>query len=296
MEDAEALQRFLVARRARLVPEQVGLPTSARRRVSGLRREEVAHLAGISSTSYTRLERGLTSNVSRDVIVAVARALRLDEKDREALLTLAAPNTRRTRAIRPAPSVGWGTRAVLNAALVPATVHDGLCNVVAANSAGADLFRFVSTAPDTEPFNTARIQFLEPPASLLYLDLQSARRDSVATLRDSAEAMPDDDQLAVLLDELGTKSTVFRQMWAAPPSSRRGRSGLLRVHHPRLGDLAFERTAMAVKAGPTHAVALHTVVFYTPADPRTVDAVRLLGRDAHQPHNAASERCRTTKY
>jgi transcriptional regulator with XRE-family HTH domain len=232
------IRDFLASRRARITPEQAGLlPGSGRRRVPGLRREEVAVLAGVSTDWYTRLEKGHIAGVSEDVLAAVARALQLDEAERTYLFDLA-------RAARPArapqrrgrtevqPRVQWMLDAMTASA---AFVANGRLDIVAANSLGRALHSPLFDGPRRPP-NFARFQFLDQRSRDYYPDWEGAANVTVALLRAEAGRHPHDTSLRELVGELSTVSEDFRIRWAAH-DVRIHHNGAKRLHHPVVGSL-----------------------------------------------------------
>ena len=229
---------MLAARRARITPDQAGLPVyGVNRRVAGLRREEVAMLAGVSVDYYTRLERGNLAGASETVLVALARALQLDEAEQTHLFDLARaaaahPATRRrTSPNRVRPSV----QRVLDALTAPAWIRNGRADVVATNIVGRALYAPIYADP-ARPANTARFTFLSPQAADFYRDWDGTARDVVAVLRAAAGHDPYDKGLSDLVGELSTRSEVFRTLWATHDVLLH-RAGTKNLHHPVAGDL-----------------------------------------------------------
>ncbi|MFJ2262972.1 helix-turn-helix domain-containing protein [Streptomyces sp. NPDC087844] len=221
------LAEFLQARRSRLRPEDVGLRTyGERRRVPGLRREELAMLAGISAPYYTRLEQGQSRNASREVLDAVASALRLDDSERAHLHTLASAPRRRGPGARPRPErLTPATRALLAAVDgTPAVVIGRRSDVLAWNRPGHGLFagHLDPDSPDdpgsaADPGrrpNMARLVFLDAHTRDLYIDWPAKARAVVGNLRLTAGRHPDDPLLAALIGELTMQSREFATMWA----------------------------------------------------------------------------------
>jgi transcriptional regulator with XRE-family HTH domain len=255
MDSRSEIRTFLTSRRARITPEQAGLPTyGGKRRVPGLRREEVALLAGVSVDYYTRLERGNAQGASESVLEAVARALQLDEAERAHLFDLArAANTTPRAPRRPArqrvrPSV---QRIIDSMVTAPACVGNGRLDVLATNRLGRALFSPVFADP-ARPANYARFIFLDPRATEFYVDWERLAGDTVALLRAEAGRNPHDRALSDLIGELSTRSETFRTWWAAH-NVRFHRTGVKRFHHPVVGDLtlAFEVLDLTADAGLT---------------------------------------------
>ncbi|KQS66991.1 helix-turn-helix transcriptional regulator [Modestobacter sp. Leaf380] len=243
MDNRAEISDFLATRRGRLTPEQVGLPTSGRRRVPGLRREEVAVLAGVSTDWYVRLERGHIAEVSEDVLAAVARALRLDEAERSHLDDLAraarptrAPRRRASTQIR--PSVQWMLDSMTKAAAI---VRTGSMDIVAANPLGRAMYSPVYAFAQGGPVNIARFQFLDPRAQDFHADWPAAASTTVAIMRTAAGRDPGNKAITDLVGELATRSEEFRSRWAGH-DVRLHHTGTKTFVHPVVGtmDLAFE--------------------------------------------------------
>jgi transcriptional regulator with XRE-family HTH domain len=237
------IRDFLATRRARITPEQAGLlPGGGRRRVPGLRREEVAVLAGVSTDWYIRLEKGHIAGVSEDVLEAVARALQLDEAERTYLFDLARaaakPNrTPQRRSKAPIqPRVQWMLDSMTGSA---AFVANGRLDILATNSLGWALHSPLFDDP-RRPANFARFQFLSPQARDFYQDWEGAATITAALLRAEAGRRPHDAQLRELVGELSTVSEEFRSRWAAH-DVRIHHNGAKQFHHPVVGtvDLTY---------------------------------------------------------
>jgi hypothetical protein len=277
------IREFLVSRRARITPDQAGLPVyGANRRVKGLRREEVAMLAGVSVDYYTRLERGNLAGASETVLVALARALQLDEAEQTHLFDLARaanahPATpRRTTTNRVRPSV----HRVLDAMAVPAWIRNGRADVVATNALGQALYAPLYDDP-ARPANTARFTFLSPQAEDFYRDWDRTARDMVAVLRAAAGRDPYDKALSDLVGELSTRSDEFRTLWATHDVlfHRTGRKAL---HHPVAGDLGLTYEAFELPSEP----GLTMLVYTAEPDTPTAQALDFLGSWATSQHIA----------
>ena len=240
MDAKDEIREFLTSRRAKLTPDEVGLTSYGPRRVPGLRREEVAVLAGVSVPYYTRLERGNLSGVSESVLEALARALQLDDAERAHLFDLAraaqpaAPKRRRRTQQRVRPSVQRVIDAMTRA---PAFVQNGRLDILAANALGQALFSELYVDP-VRPVNPARFVFLSPRAPDFYGDWERAANDTVAILRTEAGRDPYDSALSDLVGELSTRSEEFRTRWAAH-NVRIHRTGAKDLHHPVVGDLTL---------------------------------------------------------
>ena len=268
------IQEFLTTRRAKITPEQAGLPVYAgdRRRVVGLRRDEVAVLAGISSQYYTRLERGNATGLSDSVIDGIARALQLDDVEHTHLVDLlrAAGSTRPLRA--PAPQrVRPTIQRVLDSMVgTPAVVVNARLDILTANQLGFALFAPMAANP-VRPINNARFVFLDAQATEFFRDRQKVANDTVALLHAEAGRHPFDRRLSDLIGELSTRSDQFRARWAAH-NVQIHTTGVKLLHHPVVGDLdlPFESLPLATDLS-------QSLVTYTP-EPGTPthDAIHLL--------------------
>jgi transcriptional regulator with XRE-family HTH domain len=251
VDNRHQIRQFLSSRRARITPERAGLATyGANRRVPGLRREEVALLAGVSVDYYTRLERGNLGGVSEAVLDALAQALQLDEAERGYLFDLARAATTSVRPRRrPAPQrVRPGIQRILDAMDTPAEVRNGRRDILAANRLGSALYSELYLDP-VRPANLARFVFLSPRARAFFPDWESTASDLVASLRTAAGRNPHDRGLQDLVGELSTRSQEFRVRWAAH-HVRRHQSGRKRLQHPVVGDLELTYEVLALPADP----------------------------------------------
>jgi len=246
MDSHNDIREFLASRRAKLTPEQAGLPNfGGRRRVEGLRREEVALLAGMSTQYYTRLERGTATGVSEGVIDGVSRALQLDEAERSHLYDLirvandgALPQRRRPTN---RSQLTAGMQQTIDAmSTVPVFVQNGRLDAVATNRLGRALFSVMfetAMSRGAHPLpNAARFLFVDPKAQSFYQDWEGNARQIVAILRAEAGRSPYDRQLSDLVGELSTRSDFFRKLWGSH-DVREHRTGIKSVHHPVVGDL-----------------------------------------------------------
>ena len=221
VDNRDDIRDFLASRRARITPQQAGLPAyGGNRRVPGLRREEVALLAGVSVDYYTRLERGNLGGVSENVLEALAHALQLDEAEHAHLFDLArgadtfARTRRRPVQQRVRPSVQRILDAISDA---PAYVRNGRRDLLAANRLGYALYSEMYVDP-VRPVNVARFVFLNPRARRFFLDWESAANDTVVILRIEAGRTPYDRGLSDLVGELALRSEEFRTRWAEATS------------------------------------------------------------------------------
>ncbi len=275
MDARSEIREFLNSRRAKLTPEQAGLVAYGSRRVPGLRREEVAVLAGVSVPYYTRLERGEMGGVSESVLEALAHALQLDDAERAHLFDLARavqPMAARRRR-RPAkhairPSIHQMLAAFTGA---PAFVRNGRLDMLAANPLGRALYRDVFDGAVAPP-NSARYVFLDSRARDFYVDWDKAASDVVAVLRSEAGRDPYDRCLSDLVGELSTQSNEFRIRWAAH-NVRQHISGIKHFRHPVVGELNLTYDRLDLVADPGL-----TMFAYT-AEPgsRDEETLRLLG-------------------
>ncbi|MFD7712323.1 helix-turn-helix transcriptional regulator [Streptomyces sp. NPDC059786] len=273
------IRDFLVSRRAKLAPERVGLPTGRRRRVPGLRREEVAALAGVSTEWYTRLEKGHIGGVSEDVLEAVARALLLDEDERTYLLDLARAarparrGSHRRKDVRIPPSVQW---MVDSMTMAPAFVRTGRLDIVASNALCRALYSPMfdsDTTGDRGCANFSRYFFLDPGSRDFFVDWEDGARATVAVLRAEAGRESHDRALRELVGELSTLSHDFRTMWASHDVRIR-HEGSKRLNHPEVGRLEMTFRHLNL---PLPQRAVHDLIIYA-AEPGTPseDHLRLL--------------------
>lgn len=240
-DNREDIREFLATRRARLTPAEVGLPSGSRRRVPGLRREEVAVLAGVSTEWYTRLEKGHITGVSEEVLDAVAVALRLDEAEQTYLFDLARAARPRRRATRRKPvevpdPLQWMLDTIDGSAAI---VVNGRLDLLATNALGRALYSPLYTGEPGPP-NIARYQFLAPSAHDYYTDWDGAANVTVALLRTEAGRDPHSKDLRDLIGELSTVSDEFRTRWATH-NVRLHHGGRKQFNHPDVGcvDLAY---------------------------------------------------------
>ncbi|MEW2302464.1 helix-turn-helix transcriptional regulator [Streptomyces sp. NPDC006655] len=271
---------FLRSRRARIRPEEVGLPSYGRRRVPGLRREEVAQLAGVSVDYYIRLEQGRgiggtsrtkSGGVSDAVLDAVARVLRLDETEHAYLRTVARPQPGRGARRPSAPRVRPGVQLLLDAMeRSPAFVLGRRMEVLAWNALADALLGFGALDPAAR--SMPRMVFLDPAAADLYPEWAAIAAQTVANLRISAGLHPDDPALTALVGELSVKSADFRRLWA-DHEVKACAYGVKRVRHPVAGLLTLPYETLTVPEDPDQ-----TLVAYTPEPgSETAERLALLG-------------------
>jgi transcriptional regulator with XRE-family HTH domain len=238
---ASELGRFLRARRGRITPQQAGLaPGGGQRRVTGLRREELAQLAGISTDYYVHIEQGRTKHVSGAVLEAIARVLALTDDEREHLGNLARPVARGRP--RPTRRVSAGTRLILDLMYdVPAVILGRRTEILAMNAAAVAVFGDLMESPGGS--NAARRVFLEPVAQTVYRNWDAVAADLVGQLRLEAGRDPDDADMAALIGELSVKSEGFRRLWARGDVKHKNR-GVTQITHPAVGELDFTYETM----------------------------------------------------
>jgi transcriptional regulator with XRE-family HTH domain len=261
------VREFLATRRAKITPDQAGIPFyGRRRRVPGLRREEVAQLSGLSVDYYVRLEKGNLRGASDSALEAIARALRLDDAEHAHLFDLAraargggnAPRRRRA-----APEVRPGIQHMLDAMTGSvAFVRNGRLDICAINPLGRAFYAAIYDAEATasaagRPVNLARYCFLAPSAEEFYPDWQEAADTTVAILRTEAGRDPHNRALADLVGELATRSDAFRTRWAAH-DVRLHHTGVKRFRHPVLGDLTVGFNATELPADPGLTLTMYT--------------------------------------
>ncbi|MGP9539078.1 helix-turn-helix domain-containing protein [Brachybacterium sp. AOP43-C2-M15] len=287
MDHRAEVSEFLRTRRDRITPEQAGIIGGSRRRVPGLRREEVALLAGVSVEYYARMERGELAGVSAEVLDSVARALRLDEAEIDHLADLAraaGPRPIRTPRKRPATGVTPALQRFLDAVTgAPMWVRDRRMDHVASNPLGRALYSPLFEDP-TGRANTARFTFLDPAARLFFPDWEQNADGIVATMRTYAGQNPLDRGLTDLIGELVTRSDAFRQRWSMH-EVRHHRAGVKRIHHPVVGDLELTYEAMDLPANPDLFMVAYTA---EPGSP-TEERIRLLGSHAATEHTPPTE-------
>lgn len=286
MDNRSEVREFLTSRRANITPQQAGLPATGNRRVKGLRREEVAMLAGVSAEYYARMERGTLSGTSEAVLDALARALQFDDAERAHLMDLArtAGTTRRPARRRTSQPIRPGLRHLLDAMTdAPAFIRNGRLDILATNRLGKALYWpvFQDLA---RPVNLARYQFLNPGAAEYMTELDAQRASTAALLRTEAGRDPYNRALSDLIGELSTRSEAFRALWAAH-NVRLHHTGLKRFHHPAVGDLTLAFEALPIPNDPGLTLTALSAEPGTPAH----DALNLLATwyatlDHNEPH------------
>ncbi|MGO4649621.1 helix-turn-helix transcriptional regulator [Nocardia sp. 2YAB30] len=277
---AAEIGQFLASRRAKITPDQVGLPVydAAKRRVPGLRRQEVATLAGLSVDYYTQIERGKVNSFSETVLDAIARALELDDAERSHLFDLHrnALISPQRRPRRSAKTVRPGVQNLLDSYRGPAFIRNARHDLVAANQLG---YAFYSPlypdplAPDvSKPVNFVRFCFLDPRAHDFYPDWEHMADGAVNLLRTDAGRDPYDRGISDLVGELSTRSEEFRVRWAKH-NVRLHYTGTKTFHHPVVGDISIGYETMPLPADPGLVLNFYTVESATPS----ADAMTLLG-------------------
>ena len=267
MDNRSEVRAFLTSRRAKVSPLQAGIPSHGRRRVEGLRRGEVAALAGVSVEYYTRLERGNLAGASDSVLDAIARALRLDDTETTHLHHLAraaATPPARTRRVK-TPEVRAPVRRVLEAMTgVPALVRDHRFDILAANPLAMALYAPMFAAGEVLPVNSMRFTFLNPHAQAFYPDWAQVARSAVAALRIAAARNPHDQHLVNLIGELSMRSDPFRTWWAAQDVYVH-QHGTKHFHHPAIGDLNLDYEAFELPGDQTLTLLTYSAESGTPS-------------------------------
>jgi transcriptional regulator with XRE-family HTH domain len=284
MNPSNDIREFLVSRRARITPQQAGLPAyGSNRRVKGLRREEVAMLAGISAEYYVRLERGNVRGASEEVLEGIVRALQLDEAERLHLLDLvraagaSAPSGRRPAQERVRPVVQRILDSIVGA---PAFVRNERLDVLAANQLGEAFYSSLYDEP-ARPVNSARFVFLSPKATEFFVDWDTIANDTVGILRAEAGRDPYDKRLSDLIGELSIRSEEFRVRWAAH-NVKLHRTGVKRFHHPVVGQLTLDFESLDLPGDPGQKVLVYSA---EPGSPSR-QALDLLASWASTPESA----------
>jgi transcriptional regulator with XRE-family HTH domain len=272
------LSEFLRTRRARLKPEDVGLPDFGRhRRVPGLRREELSQLAGVSVAYYTRLEQGNGRNVSAEVLDAIARALRLTDAERAHLTHLAKPKEHKKKTTARAEQVRGSIRQLLDSIDVPAYVSGRRSDIVAWNRMAAAVFGDWAELPAQER-NWARLVFLRPEYRDLFVPWEQKATDMVSYLRMDAGCHPDDPRLSALVGELSVKSEEFRRLWATHDVKEKN-YGVKQLRHPLVGELTLNFESFPLSDGTEQTL----ITYHAEPGSPSADALRLLaswGADA----------------
>jgi transcriptional regulator with XRE-family HTH domain len=275
MDNRADVREFLTSRRAKISPEELGLPTGTNRRVAGLRRSEVATLAGVSIEYYTRLERGAISGASPEILDAIARALRLDDAERAHLFDLAhaaspvarPPKRRSSKSWTPHTSLQWALDAVTSG---PAFVRNGRMDLLAVNTLARAFYKDVYDMPGQPP-NLARFIFLDERGRDFHPDWDAAADVVVSILRAEAGRDPHNKELHDLVGELGTRSQEFRRRWSSHNVRHHG-AGFKTFRHPVVGEITIAYEGLEMAAEPGLTLTIYTAEPGSPSE----EAMRLL--------------------
>lgn len=266
------MREFLTSRRAGVSPDEVGLPAGTNRRVEGLRRSEVATLAGVSVEYYTKLERGAISGASPEVLAAIAKALQLDDAERAHLFDLAhaaspvarPPRRRSSKSWTPHVSLQWMLDAVTAG---PAFVRNGRMDLLAGNALARAFYQDVYDMPGQPP-NIARFTFLDERAFKFYPDWDLFAEVTVAILRTEAGRDPHNKELHDLIGEMCTRSDEFRRLWGSHNVRHHG-TGTKAFHHSVVGEMTLAYEGLAMEAEPGLTLTVYT------AEPGSASAERM---------------------
>jgi transcriptional regulator with XRE-family HTH domain len=273
---AKDIRDFLMTRRGRLGPDEVGLLPGHRRRVPGLRREEAAQLAGVSTEYYTKIERGNVAGVSDDVLRAVAKALRLTDDEtvhffdlaRAAVATRGGTRAKRTSA----PKIPDGVQALMDNMIdSPAIVMNGGLDILAANSLGRALYAAVFERATGVP-NLARFVFFDTAAEQIFPQWKATADEAVGLLQAEAARSPHSPAITQIVGELATRSEEFRARWAAHNVTAH-RHGVKQFRHPAVGDLTLTYNVFTVSAAPGLSLVGYTAEPNSPS----AQAIQILG-------------------
>ena len=274
MDNRAEVREFLMTRRARLTPEAAGIPAGTGRRVAGLRRSEVAMLAGVSVEYYAKLERGTIAGASASVLDALSRALQLNDAEHSHLLDLArtadgvpSSGRARRRAVKAGPpraSLQWALEAMTDAVAV---VRDQRQDIVAFNDLARAFYAPLIGDGGRTP-NLARFQFVDPASHEFYPDWELFAEMCVAVIRAEAGRDPHGKGIQDLVGELSTRSELFRTLWAAHDVRTHG-TGTKRFNHPLVGELTLVFEELAITAEPGRVLLIYT------AEPGSPSAERL---------------------
>jgi transcriptional regulator with XRE-family HTH domain len=278
MDNKAEVREFLMSRRANVTPEAAGLQTGPNRRVPGLRRSEVANLAGVSVEYYARLERGTIAGASASVLDAIARALQLDDTERAHLLDLARaadgiptsgrPRRRSSKSTAPRLSLQWALDSITDGV---AFVRNQRQDLLATNELGKAFYSPVLGDGGRTP-NLARFQFLDPASRDFYPEWDLFAEMCVSIMRAEAGRDPFDKGLQDLVGELSTRSDVFRTLWGAHNVRTHG-SGIKRFNHPVVGEVSLAYEELVITADPGSILMVYTA---EPGSP-SAEQLRLLG-------------------
>jgi len=274
MDNRAEVREFLMSRRAKVTPDAAGFPSGTNRRVAGLRRTEVATLAGVSVEYYAKLERGAIAGASASVLEAIAGALQLDDTERAHLFDLARaadgipssgrPRRRAAKAATPRPSLQWALSAITDGV---AFVRDQHQDLLATNALGRAFYTPLIGDGGRTP-NLARFQFLDPASREFYPEWDVMAEMCVAIMRSEAGRDPHDKGLQDLVGELSTRSDTFRRLWGAHDVRTHG-AGTKHFHHPVVGDVTLAYEELAITAEPGQVLLIYT------AEPGSPSAERL---------------------
>jgi transcriptional regulator with XRE-family HTH domain len=275
MNNRADVREFLTSRRAKISPEAVGLPAGSNRRVAGLRRSEVATLAGVSVEYYTRLERGAISGASPEILQAISRALNLDDAERAHLFDLAhaaspiarPPKRRNSKSWNPHISLQWALDAVTAG---PAFVRNGRMDLLAVNALARAFYKDVYDMPGQPP-NLARFTFLDERAHDFHPDWNAAAEVVVSILRTEAGRDPHNKELHDLIGELSTRSQEFRRLWSSHDVRHHG-AGAKVFRHPVVGEMTIAYEGLEMAAEPGLTLTIYTAEPGSPSE----EAMRLL--------------------
>ncbi len=275
MDNRADVREFLTSRRAKISPEELGLPAGTSRRVAGLRRSEVATLAGVSVEYYIRLERGAISGASPEILDAIARALRLDDAERAHLFDLAhaaspvvrPPKRRSSKSWTPHASLQWALDAVTSG---PAFVRNGRMDLLAVNALARAFYIDVYDMPGQPP-NLARFTFLDERGQDFHADWDTAADVVVSILRTEAGRDPHNKELHDLVGELSTRSQEFRRRWSSHNVRHHG-AGFKTFRHPIVGEMTIAYEGLEMAAEPGLTLTIYTVEPGSPSE----EAMRLL--------------------
>ena len=291
MDNRAEVRQFLMSRRAKVTPQEAGLPAGSNRRVAGLRRTEVAVLAGVSVEYYAKIERGTIAGASSSVLDAIARALQLDDTERTHLFDLARaadgiplssrPRRRPTKQAASRPTLQWTLEAITGGI---AFVRNPRQDLLATNALGRAFYSPVIGDGGLVP-NLARFQFLDPASREFYPDWDLFAQMCVSIMRTEAGRDPHDRALQDLVGELSTRSDTFRALWGAHDVRTHG-AGTKRFHHPVVGELVLAYEELAVTAEPGLVLMVYT------AEPGSASAegLQLLASWAASAHTQTAER------
>jgi transcriptional regulator with XRE-family HTH domain len=279
VDNRNEVREFLISRRAKITPDQAGIIGGANRRVPGLRRSEVAMLAGVSVEYYAKVERGAIAGASASVLDAIAQALQLNDAERAHLFDLARaadgiPTSGRSRRTSstgrsaPRPSLAWAMDAITDGV---AFVRDTRQNLLATNSLGRAFYSPLIGSGGRTP-NLARFQFLDPASRDFYPDWDQFAQMCVGIMRADAGRDPHDRELQDLVGELAMRSETFRRLWGAHDVRTHG-AGTKRFVHPVIGEVTLAYEELAITAEPGQALFIYTAEPGSPSAQR----LRLLG-------------------